>query len=74
MKPGVGIIHLEELLGLPEKEMEFHIWYLKEKGWIQRDETGGFAITANGVDEIIEDDLLLKKDHLLPYFEESSLK
>ncbi len=71
MKPGVGIIDLEELLGLPEKETEFHTWYLKEKGWIQRLETGEIAITANGVDEIIEDDLLSKKNHLLPYFNRS---
>jgi curved DNA-binding protein CbpA len=49
-RPGVGIFDLERLLGVPEKHLEFHIWYLKEKGWIQRDESGGYAITANGVD------------------------
>jgi curved DNA-binding protein len=74
IKPGIGIVELERLVGLPEKETEFHIWYLKEKGWIQRLETGEFAITAEGVDEVIENDLLLRKDHLLPYFDESSLK
>ena len=74
IKPGIGIVELENVVGLPEKEMEFHIWYLKEKGWIQRLETGEFAITANGVDEVIGNDLLLRKDHLLPYFDESSLK
>ena len=71
-KPGVGIVELEEVVHLPEKEMEFHIWYLKEKGWIQRLETGEFAITASGVDEVIENNLLLRKDRLLPYFDESS--
>lgn len=70
-KPGVGMVDLERLLGVPEKEMEFHIWYLKEKGWIQRVETGEFAITASGVDEIIEDNILLKKDRLLPFLNES---
>ena len=74
IKPGVGIVELEKVVGLPEKEMEFHIWYLKEKGWIQRLETGEFAITATGVDEVIENNLLLRKDHLLPYFDESVLK
>lgn len=74
MNPGVGIVILERLLGLPEKEMAFHIWYLKEKGWVQRLETGGFAITASGVDEVIGSDLLLRKDHLLAYFNESSLR
>ncbi len=32
MKAGVGIVHLERLVGLPSKELEFHLWYLKEKG------------------------------------------
>ena len=65
MRPGVGAIELEKLVGLPEKELEFHIWYIKEKGWIQRLETGEFAITAKGVDTIIEDNSELRKDRLL---------
>lgn len=65
MKPGIGAIELEKLVGLPEKELEFHIWYLKEKGWIQRLETGEFAITAMGVDAIAENNLKLRKDRLL---------
>ena len=50
---GVGSWRLEKLLEWPEKILEFHIWYLKEKGWIQRVDTGGYAITASGV-EIVE--------------------
>jgi hypothetical protein len=65
MKPGVGIVHLEKLLGFPEKELEFHMWYLKEKGWTQRLDTGEFAITPNGVDEVMEKNLTLEKDRLL---------
>ena len=57
---------MEKMLGVPEKHLEFHIWYLREKGWIQRVENGGFAITASGVDAVIENDLPLKKDRLLP--------
>ncbi len=64
--PGVGIVDLEKQLGCPEKYLEFHIWYLKEKGWIQRIDNGGYAITASGVDTVIERDLLLKKDRFLP--------
>jgi curved DNA-binding protein len=41
------------MLGVPEKHLEFHIWYLKEKRWIERNENGGFVITANGVDDRI---------------------
>ena len=63
---GVGIFQLEKLLGLSEKHLDFHIWYLREKGWIQRVESGGFAITANGVDQVIEKDILITQDKLLP--------
>lgn len=72
--PGVGIVELEKLLGFPENHLEFHIWYLKEKGWIQRDESGGYAITAGGVDTVIENDLFLNKDRFLPAEGESSAK
>jgi hypothetical protein len=34
--------------------MKFHIWYLKENGWIQRIENGMLAITASGVDWVLE--------------------
>jgi curved DNA-binding protein len=64
--PGVGIFQLEKLLDVPEKYLEFHAWYLREKNWIHRVENGGFAITVSGVDAVIENDLPLKKDRLLP--------
>ena len=64
--PGVGVFQLEKLIAVPEKYLEFHIWYLKEKGWIQRFESGGWAITVSGVDTVIENKLPLKKDRLLP--------
>jgi curved DNA-binding protein len=72
MKPGVGAIELEKLAGLPEKELEFHIWYLKEKGWIQRLDTGEFAITASGVDTIMGNNPILRRDRLLPSANELS--
>ena len=62
---GVGAWQLENMMGWPEKTLEFHIWYLKEKNWIELSETGGFAITAKGVDEIEKDGLILGKDRLL---------
>jgi hypothetical protein len=62
----MGIIDLERLLGCPRKHMEFHVWYLKEKGWIVRADDGRFAITASGVDAVIENDILSQKDRLLP--------
>jgi len=53
-QPGLGMLELERLLGCPEQHMKFHIWYLKENGWIQRLESGMLAITASGVDRVLE--------------------
>jgi curved DNA-binding protein len=62
---GVGLWRIEKLLGWPEKMLEFHTWYLKEKKFIQRTDNGGFAITAEGVDELEKDGMILGKDRLL---------
>ena len=49
--PAVGSMGLSQLLGCPIEHINFHLWYLKEKGWIQRTDTGMFVITADGVDQ-----------------------
>ncbi len=64
-KPGMGIMHLQNMLGCPSEHLEFHVWYLKEKGWIERLENGQLAITASGVEKLAEGDLLLRSDRLL---------
>ena len=51
--PGVGEVELERLLGCPEIHMRFHVWYLKENGLIRRLENGAMAITAEGVDVVL---------------------
>ena len=40
------------MLGCPAEHLDFHIWYLKEKGWIRRTENGTLEITVAGVDQI----------------------
>ena len=63
---GMGIIQLERLLGCPAHHLEFHIWYLLEKGWIGRLDSGQLSITADGVDRVIaQDNLSLRRDRLL---------
>ena len=49
-EPGIGEVELERLSGCPAEHLEFHLWYLKEKGWIRKTENGTFAITVEGVD------------------------
>ena len=51
-EPGVGNQELELLLGCPPEHLEFHIWYLKEKAWIGKTESGTLAITVEGVDHV----------------------
>lgn len=62
---GMGIVQLERMLGCPAKQLEFHLWYLREKGWVERLETGMMAITADGVDRIHHENLVLRRDRLL---------
>ncbi len=49
--PGLGNLDLERFLGCPTDHLNFHLWYLKAKGWIYRTENGYYAITADGVDQ-----------------------
>jgi len=63
--PGMGSVEIERLLGVPEQHLEFHIWYLKEKGWIERSDTGKFAISVSGVEAVIEKNLFIRNDRVL---------
>lgn len=51
-KPGIGVGTLETLCPFPAEVLNFHLWYFKEKGWVGREESGQFSITAAGVDQI----------------------
>ena len=53
-RPGIGDAQLERVLGCPELHLKFHIWYLKENGWIQRLDNGALAISAAGVDHVLQ--------------------
>lgn len=63
---GMGVIQIERLLGCPAEHLGFHVWYLREKAWIERLDNGHLAITAGGVDHVIENDnIILRRDRLL---------
>jgi hypothetical protein len=63
--PGMGEMELARLVGVPHEHMEFHLWYLKAKGWIERLETGHLAITAEGVDQAERRRVQLHPERLL---------
>ncbi len=51
--PGFGAFELERMTGCPQEMLEFHLWYLREKGWIMRTENGLLAISSEGVDQTL---------------------
>ncbi|HTP64669.1 MAG TPA: DnaJ domain-containing protein [Geobacteraceae bacterium] len=63
--PGMGNHEMARLINSPHELVEFHLWYLKAKGWVERLETGHMAITAEGVDQVERGRILLTPDHLL---------
>ena len=64
-RPGLGDYELARLLGKPFELVEFHVWYLKAKGWVERLDTGQLAISALGVDQVEQGRLRLRNDHML---------
>jgi curved DNA-binding protein CbpA len=62
---GLGTVNLEKLLGVPRQHLEFPVWYLKQRGWIERLDNGQFAITVSGVDKLADRELSLPEDRLL---------
>ena len=63
--PGLGEMEAARLMRIPIHLVDFHIWYLREKGWIQRLDSGQLAITALGVDQVEKSRLRLNPDRLL---------
>jgi hypothetical protein len=65
-KGGMGVVNLERLLGVPQQHLDFPLWYLKKRGWIELLDNGQLAITVDGVDKVASQDLELPADRLLP--------
>ncbi len=53
-RPSVGLIELEGLMAIPREHLEFTLWYLKQKKYVEMDEGANFCLTANGVDFVEE--------------------
>jgi curved DNA-binding protein CbpA len=63
--PGLGEYEMARLLCTPPELVEFHVWYLRAKDWVERLQSGQLAITAAGVDEVEKGQLRLNPDHLI---------
>jgi hypothetical protein len=51
-QPGMAEMEVARLVGLPIEHVDFQLWYMREKGWIQRLDNGMLAVTVDGVDMI----------------------
>jgi len=49
-QPSISILDVEALIGRPREHLEFSIWFLTQKRFIQRGDDSGLTITADGVD------------------------
>ena len=63
--PGLGEYEVARLLCKPIELVEFHVWYLRSKGWLERLDTGQLAITALGVDQVEQGRFQISNDNLL---------
>lgn len=63
---GLGAVALERALGVPERDLEFPLWYMKQHGWIEVLDSGQIAITVEGIDKLADKDMAYRQDRMLP--------
>jgi curved DNA-binding protein CbpA len=49
-EPTLSILDVEALIGRPREHLEFSIWFLTQKRFIQRGDDSGLTITADGAE------------------------
>ena len=62
---GLGGLRLERMLGVPREHLEFPIWYLRKRGWVETLHTGELAITVDGIDNIVSEEKSMPQTRLL---------
>jgi curved DNA-binding protein CbpA len=63
-RPTIGNVELERLLACPQGTLDFHMWYLKEKGLVVHTDRG-FAITVLGIDQAEASRTRMPRERLL---------
>jgi curved DNA-binding protein CbpA len=52
-RPGISTLELEQRMALPREHLEFTLWYLRNKGYVQiLEDNSDYAVTAAGVDYV----------------------
>jgi len=62
---GLGSVNLERLLGISQQDLEFALWYMRQRTWITVLDTGHYAITVDGIDKLGSNELALPANRLL---------
>lgn len=65
LEAGVAPYLIQEALNSSDELMEFHLWYLKAKGFIEMTEQGIYAITIDGIDHVASISRTAMKERLL---------
>ena len=72
--PGLSLLEVEGLLGLPREHLEFSLWFLKEKKFIVRTDDSHFLITAEGVEHVEEAGIVTRMQKLIEHKEHKEHK
>ena len=62
---GLGELEICRLIRTPIEFLEFDLWYLRNKGLVEKLETGLLAISVAGVDHVEQNSLHLSDDRLI---------
>lgn len=62
---GMAPSHLERLLGVPSEHLDFPLWYLKKRSYVEVLDNGLMAISVDGIDKLGSDELALPANRLL---------
>lgn len=52
--PQVSLLELEETMGIPREHLEFTLWYLRQKRYVEMGDGADCSLTADGVDYVEE--------------------
>jgi hypothetical protein len=50
--PAVSLFEIETRMGFPREYLEFTLWYLQRKGYVNRADNADFVLLADGVDYV----------------------
>jgi curved DNA-binding protein CbpA len=64
-EPGVYILDLEKMTGRAREHLEFTLWYLVQKKYLQRSDSSLLVITADGVEYLEQNSQSIIKTRLL---------